>query len=70
MSEVVNMVGGKTVKLKLVGLDGNAFSVLGAFKRAAKAQGWDRDEITAVVNEACSGDYDHLLAVISKHCEE
>ncbi len=29
----------KTVKLTLVGLDGNAFSLMGAFQKAAKRQG-------------------------------
>jgi hypothetical protein len=54
----------KKVKLELVGLDGNAFSVMGAFKNAARKQGWTPEEITVVLKEAMSGDYNHLLATI------
>ena len=60
----------KKVKLQLVGLDGNAYSVMGAFKRAARRQGWTDPEIKAVLDEAMSGDYDHLLATILKHTDE
>jgi hypothetical protein len=59
----------KKVKLELVGLDGNAFSVMGAFQRAARQQGWKPDEIKAVLDEAMTGDYDHLLATIIEHTE-
>ncbi len=60
----------KKVPLKLIGLDGNAYSVLGAFRRAATRAGWTPDEIKAVFDEAASGDYDHLLATIMDHVEE
>lgn len=60
----------KMVRLNLVGLDGNAFAVLGAFSRAAKQQGWTRAEIDAVTMPAMSGDYDHLLATIADACED
>lgn len=59
----------KRVKLDLVGIDGNAFMILGAFSKQAKQEGWSEDEITAVRDEATSGDYDHLLATIQNHCE-
>jgi hypothetical protein len=58
----------KKVKLKLVGLDGNAFSVMGAFNRQARKEGWPTEEIDTVLKEAMSGDYNHLLATIAKHC--
>lgn len=60
----------KRVKLQLVGLDGNAFNLLGQFKRAAKSQGWSKDEIQEVVDECTSGDYDHLLATLMEVCED
>jgi hypothetical protein len=66
---VKNLVG-KTVKLPLVGLDGNAFALLGAFRQAASEQDWTEAEIQAVLNEARSGDSEHLLAVLLKHAEE
>jgi hypothetical protein len=49
------------VKVKLVGTDGNAFSVLGACCAAARRAKVDRKEIDAFMAEATSGDYDHLL---------
>lgn len=59
----------KTVKLNLVGVDGNAFSIMGNFQKAARRQGWTKEEIDQVINEATSGDYNHLLATIQSHCE-
>lgn len=57
------------VILDLVGVDGNAFAILGTFRQYAKKQGWTPKEINAVCDEAKKGDYDHLLATISAHCE-
>lgn len=57
------------VKLNLVDVDGNAFSVMGKFSQAAKRQGFSQAEIDEVLDEAMSGDYNHLLATIQKHCE-
>lgn len=62
------MANEKKINLKLVGLDDNAFSLMGAFKRQAKAEGWSKDEIDAVLNEAMSDDYDHLVATLSDAC--
>ena len=55
------------VKLKLVGLDGNAFFLMGAFQRAARKQGRTSEEIKAVMDDCTSGDYDHLLSVLFSH---
>jgi hypothetical protein len=55
------------VKLNLVGLDGNAFSLMGAFSRAAKKQGRSKAEIDAVLGDCMSGDYIHLLYVLGTH---
>lgn len=60
----------KKVKLQLVGLDGNAFSLLGAFRTQARKEKWTQEEIDEVLNEAMSGDYNNLLCVLSDHCEE
>jgi len=62
------MIVDKKITMKLVGLDGNAFSVMGAFSRQAKREGWEQKEIDLVLNEAMSGDYNHLLATIMEHC--
>lgn len=49
------------VKLNLVGLDGNAFALMGAFQRAARQQGYSKEQINAVLDECMSSNYDHLL---------
>lgn len=59
----------KKVKLKLIGIDGNAFSILGAFSQAARREGWTPEEIKAVTDKAMSGDYDKLLGTIMAHCK-
>lgn len=59
----------KKVTLELVGLDGNAFSIMGAFRRQAQKENWINDEIQSVLDEAMSGDYNHLLCTIMKYCE-
>lgn len=60
----------KTVRLKLVGQDGNAFSLMGAFKRAARKQGWLDWEIEKVITICMSSDYNNLLATLLDHCED
>jgi len=59
----------KTIGLELVGLDGNAFSLMGAFQRQAKKEGWSKDDIDIVLGNCMRGDYDHLLCVLMDHCE-
>lgn len=59
----------RKVKLTLVGLDGNAFVLMGAFSRQAKREGWPQADIDAVLDEAQTHDYDHLLAVLAAHCD-
>ena len=58
------------VQMRLVGEDGNAFAILGRFRRAARKAGWPAEEIEALMEEATSGDYDHLLATIMEQVEE
>ena len=49
------------VKVKLVGENGNAFAVLGTARSAARKAKVPQEEIDAFMNEAMSGDYNHLL---------
>jgi hypothetical protein len=58
----------KTVHLKLVGLDGNAFVLMGAFQRQARKEGWTSEEIGTVLDKCRSSDYDHLLFTLQEHC--
>jgi hypothetical protein len=66
---MANLVG-KTVKLNLVGLDGNAFNLMGQFQRQARKEGWTKEEIDKVLTECQKEDYDHLLCTLIEHCDE
>lgn len=59
----------KRVRMNLVGLDGNAFALMGEFQKNARRQGWEREEIEKVLDECTSGDYNHLLRVLMAHTE-
>lgn len=45
----------KKVKLALVGLDGNAFVLMGAWRRQAQKEGWTKEGIDQVLTKAQSG---------------
>lgn len=66
MAKIVN----KTVSLTLAGLDGNAWVLMGKFRRAAKGQNWTDGEVKAVLDECMSGDYNHLLRTLMEHCDD
>jgi len=59
----------KKPKLKLVGMDGNAFMLLGLAQRAAKKAKWSKDKWEEVRSEMIAGDYNHLLAVLVENFE-
>lgn len=59
----------KKPKLKLVGMDGNAFMVLGLAQRAAEKAKWSKDKWQTVRDEMVNGDYNHLLAVVMENFE-
>ena len=48
------------VRVRLVGEDGNAYSIMGRVSSALKKAG-HKDLVEEYVNEATKGDYDHLL---------
>jgi hypothetical protein len=55
--------------VKLIGQDGNAFAIMGRIKQALRRSGADKEYIDKYLNEATSGDYNHLLAVSMKYVE-
>ncbi len=55
--------------LKLAGVDGNAFMVLGAALKAAKKAQWTQEQIDTYKTEAMKGDYDNFLQVTMKYFE-
>jgi len=55
--------------VKLIGHDGNAFSIMGHVKQALRYKGADREYIEKYLKEATSGDYDHLLVVSMEYVD-
>lgn len=53
----------KNVRVQLIGMDGNAFSILARVIRAMKKEKCSSEEIKTYEKEATSGDYNHLLRV-------
>ena len=52
------------VKVKLVGEDGNAFSILGRVTRAMREAGLSEGQRNEFFKQATSGDYDKLLLTV------
>ena len=57
----------KTVVFGLSDCDGIAFAICGAWRKAARRQGWPNADIEKVTEEAQSADYEHLVRVIDEH---
>ena len=47
----------------LVGVDGNAYAIMGYTQKAMRENGFTKDEIQVMLDDAKSGDYYHLIAV-------
>lgn len=54
------------VEVQLVGLDGNAFAILGRVSDALRKAGATSEEIDEFLAEAQSGDYDELLQTVMR----
>ena len=55
---------------KLLDGDGDPFAILGRFQREARRVGWSPEQIKAVIDDATSGDHDHLLDVVMANTED
>lgn len=53
----------------LVGINGNAFSVMAYVRKAMKEQGFSKSEIDNYVKEAMSSTYDNLLVESMKYLD-
>lgn len=56
-------------RVKLVGKDGNAYSIMGNCHAAWRKAGRDEAEWDKIFDEMRSGDYNHLLATAMKYFE-
>lgn len=59
----------KTVNFDMIGQDGNEFVLIGGWRQQARREGWSSADIDKVINEATSGDYDHLIVTLAAHSE-
>lgn len=57
------------VKVKLIGEDGNAFSIIGRVVREMRRQKIKQEIIDQYKKECMSGDYDNLLATTMKYVD-
>jgi len=51
------------IQVKLIGEDGNAYSIIGRVTKAMRRDDCTEEQIQEYITEATSGDYDHLLQV-------
>lgn len=54
------------VKVKLIGRNGNAFAILGNVQRQMEKANLSQREIDKFIEEATSGNYDHMLQTCMK----
>lgn len=66
MSEESNTPKYPNVTVPLIGQDGNAFMIVGRVSGELKRAGVPKEEVEQYIEEATSGDYDHLLATTMK----
>lgn len=53
--------------VELTGRDGNAYSIMGACRKAARKAKWSQERIDGVLKEMMAGDYDHLMQTAVKY---
>ncbi len=54
----------------LVGVEGNAFSLMEHFKRLAKQQEFNDKWISGVIEQAMKGNYEHLANTLDNNMEQ
>ena len=52
--------------VNIIGINGNAFCILGVCTREMRRHKLPQSEIDSFMNEATSGDYNHLLCVVTE----
>ena len=58
------------VKTTLIGVDGNAYSLMGHFSSKAREQGWNKADINEVTSVAMEGDYNHLIRTLMTYIDD
>ena len=60
------MVKYPEVEVELSGIDGNAYSIMGATTKALSRAGVTKEEQSLYFQEATSGDYDNVISTTMK----
>jgi hypothetical protein len=60
----------KRIEIDLTGPDGNAYALMGYAKNIGQHLGFSQDQITGIMAEMMSGDYENLLSVMEKYFGE
>jgi len=63
---MINDIRYPEIEVKLIGEDGNAFSILGRIQSALRRNKVPDSEIKLFLSEATSGNYDELLVTCMK----
>ena len=50
----------------LIGIDGNAYALIGYARKQAKKLGWSDEEVKDLIKEATNDDYSHLLNTLQE----
>jgi len=56
-------------EVKLVGEDGNAWSIMGRVSKALRNAGADKEYIDEYTKKSTSGDYDNLLRIAMEYVD-
>ena len=54
------------MKYDLVGVDGNAFALIGYTQKAMRECGYSKEEIGTVTKDAMAGGYNNLIVVLDE----
>lgn len=56
-------------EIKLNGINGNAFAILGGVTKALRKANADKEYIARYLDQATAGDYNHLLGVTMEYVD-
>lgn len=66
---VRSMADRKKPKVKLSGLDGNAFAIMARIRSALREVGWTKAEIASATDDMMSDGYDNLIVTACSLCD-
>ena len=53
--------------VKLSGIDGNAFSIMGTVAKALRKAGFPKEHVDKYIEESTAGDYNNLMRIAHKY---